>query len=152
MPCVHACGSPIQQQGVRSGGRGGAEPPHQQMTGMAWTVSYALCSCVWLPHPHCVEGSTSWPVSVKQGPFAHRELIQGMPVNCHAVRLGCPPHCTPAELRGLPFAPCSPANCSFPYPQTVCGFNPVFVFEGHGSEVGVQYQKRCMHFLLGSEC
>ncbi len=52
-----ACGSPIEKQGVRSGGRGGAEPPHQRMS-----------------NP-CVEGST---VSVEQGPFAHRVLIQGM--------------------------------------------------------------------------
>ncbi len=60
MPCIHACGSPIRKSGVRSGGRGGAEPPHQRLS-----------------NP-CVKGSTTRPVSVEQGLLAHRELIQGM--------------------------------------------------------------------------
>ncbi len=60
MPCIDACGSPIEKQGVRSGGREGAEPPHQRMS-----------------NP-CVEDSTSRPVSVEQGPFADRELIEGL--------------------------------------------------------------------------
>ncbi len=137
---VDLWGSHIQGNPLQGGGEGGGEPPHQQMSNpcVEGSVLYAVCSCLWLPHPtarcplgevwsHTHEyrayGTVTYLVGVRRSDLAEHLLVAHASPLHHHHRCSAPSPPAPllppvsASARSLPRS----APSSFGRPMSTRG-------------------------------